>query len=65
MESLQNICIKNIVKVIEYNDLESLIGILPITIVDDILESIEFHQSPTYIDIDFEDDVFLQLNKVP
>jgi len=64
MESLQNICIKNIVKVIEYNDLESLIGILPITIVDDILEFIEIHQSPTYFDIDFEDYVFLQLNKV-
>jgi len=49
----------SIFKVIEYYDLEFiLIGILPITIVDDILESIKIHQSPTYVDIDIEDDVF-------
>jgi len=63
MESLQNICIKKIVKVIEYYDLESLIGVLPISIVDDILESIVIHQSPTYFDKDFENDVYLQLYK--
>ena len=63
IKSLQHLCMKKIVDVTEYDNLESLIGIIPRSLVDEILDTIESnHQVTLNFDIDYEDDVYLQLN---
>ena len=64
MESLRNLCKKRIADIIDYFDLESLIGILPRSIVDEILELTESdHKLLIQFDLEFEYNVYLQINK--
>jgi len=64
MESLLNLAIKKIVSCIEYYDIESLIGLLPINVVNTILDTIDrTHQFAVSFNIDYEDDVYLQILK--
>ena len=60
VKSLKYLCMKKIVDVTEYDNLESLIGIISRSLVDEILDIT--HQVTLNFDADFEDDVYLQLN---